>query len=150
MNGYLKLIKELKKNQILLATWQARSGEFFSPRGKLGMEGICEWNGLAHGREKRKNGNRLAHEREKVDKRGGGGAKKKREEVGNWIESFSEGRGNEKLKVGRICEWETKRRLEYSSQSLIVEEKQASSFEARRKIWVPRQSCLGPPSFDLL
>jgi len=62
----------------LLATWQARSGEFCSPRGKLGMEMICEWNGLAHGREKRKNGNWLAHEREKVDKREGGGAKTKR------------------------------------------------------------------------
>jgi len=41
------------------------------------MESICEWNGLAHGREKRKNGNWLAYEREKVDKREGGGAKKK-------------------------------------------------------------------------
>ena len=57
------------------------------------------------GERKEKNGNLLAHEREKVDKREGGGAKTKGRGGGELnLESFSEGRGNEKLKVERICE----------------------------------------------
>ena len=33
----------------MLATWQARSGEFYSPCGKPGVESFCKWN-LAHGK----------------------------------------------------------------------------------------------------
>jgi len=50
----------------MLATWQARSGEFYSPRGKPRVESFCEWNfgtwksgkqnGIGHVKEQKHNG----------------------------------------------------------------------------------------------
>ena len=53
----------------MLAAWQARSGEFYSPRGKLGMERIGEWNGLAHGRERKRKRKLVGGERELIKRR---------------------------------------------------------------------------------
>jgi len=54
----------------MFASWQARSGEFYSPRGKLGMETICEWNGLAHGKERKRKRKSIGGGRELIKEEG--------------------------------------------------------------------------------